>query len=55
MKNKSIKHITIQNNDRDRETIERLTNLVRELTETLAQIVGYDKPISAASTYDCYK
>jgi hypothetical protein len=48
----SFVNVTFENKD---ETIKRLTSLVKELTDMLATVVGYDKPVAAASTYDCYK
>ena len=35
--------------------IKRLEALLKQVTETLAEVSGYDKPVAAASTYDCYK
>jgi hypothetical protein len=49
----SIKLVTF-NEDKD-VRIKRLEALLKELTETLAEVMGYnDKPIAAASTYSCY-
>jgi hypothetical protein len=49
----TIKYVTYKQDDKDTR-IKRLESLLKELTETLAQISGYDKPIAAASTYSCY-
>jgi hypothetical protein len=52
LKDGSFVNVRFENKD---ETIRRLTDLVKELTEILAQITGFDKPIADVSTYDCYK
>jgi hypothetical protein len=50
----TIKLVTYKQ-DEDKQRIKRLEALLKELTETLAQISGYDnKPIASASTYSCY-
>ena len=53
MKDGTIKLVTFTE-DKDAR-IKRLEALLKEVTETLAEVMGYDKPIAAASTYDCYK
>jgi hypothetical protein len=54
-KDGTIKYVSYKQDD-DKTRIKRLEALLRELTQTLAEIVGYnDKPIAAASSYDCYK
>jgi hypothetical protein len=50
----TIEHVTYKPEDKDAR-IKRLEALLKQVTETLAQVTGYDKPIAAASTYDCYK
>jgi hypothetical protein len=53
MKDGTIKLVTFTE-DKD-QRIKRLEALLKELTETLAEVMGYnDKPIAAASTYSCY-
>jgi hypothetical protein len=50
----TIKLVTFKQEDKDAR-IKRLESLLKELTETLAEVMGYnDKPIAAASTYSCY-
>jgi len=51
MKDGSIVNVTIENKD---ETIRRLADLLKEVTETLSEVLGYDKAVAAASTYSCY-
>jgi len=53
MKDGTIKYVTFKPEDKDLR-IQRLEALLKELTETLAEVMGYDKPIAAASTYSCY-
>jgi hypothetical protein len=53
MKDGTIKYVTFKPEDKDLR-IKRLEALLKELTETLAEVMGYDKPIAAASTYSCY-
>jgi hypothetical protein len=54
MKDGTIKLVTFTE-DKDVK-IRRLEALLKEVTQTLADVMGYnDKPIAAASTYDCYK
>jgi hypothetical protein len=50
----TIKLVTYKQEDKDAR-IKRLESLLKEVTETLAEVIGYDKPVAAASTYDCYK
>jgi hypothetical protein len=53
MKDGSIKYVTFAE-DKD-QRIKRLEALLKEVTETLAQITGYnDKEIAPRSSYDCY-
>ena len=53
MKDGTIKLVTF---DEDKDArIKRLEALLKQVTETLAEVIGYDKPVAAASTYDCYK
>ncbi len=54
MRDGTIKYVTFKPEDKDAR-IKRLEALLKEVTETLAEVMGYDKPIAAASTYDCYK
>jgi len=54
MKDGTIKYVTFKQEDKDAK-IKRLEALLKELTETLAEVMGYDKAVAAASTYDCYK
>jgi small-conductance mechanosensitive channel len=49
----TIKLVTF-NEDKD-QRIKRLEALLKELTETLAEVMGYDKLVAGVSTYDCYK
>jgi hypothetical protein len=51
LKDGSIVNVTIENKDAK---IKRLESLLKEMTDLLAQITGFDKPIAAASTYSCY-
>jgi hypothetical protein len=54
MKDGTIKLVTYKQEDKDAR-IKRLEALLKEVTETLADVMGYnDKPIDAASTYSCY-
>jgi hypothetical protein len=43
--------------NQDKERIKRLESLLKEVTEELGKVVGYDKdkPIAPCSSYDCYK
>jgi hypothetical protein len=54
MKDGTIKYVTFKPEDKDAR-IKRLEALLKEVTETLAEVSGYDKPVAAASTYDFYK
>jgi hypothetical protein len=54
MRDGTIKYVTFKPEDKDAR-IKRLTDLVKELTDVLAEITGFEKPVAAASTYDCYK
>jgi hypothetical protein len=54
MRDGTIKLVTYKQEDKDAR-IKRLESLLKEVTETLAEVIGYDKPVAAASTYDCYK
>jgi hypothetical protein len=50
----TIKYVTYKQ-DEDKQRIKRLEALLKEVTQTLADVMGYnDKPIAAASTYSCY-
>jgi UDP-glucose 6-dehydrogenase len=53
MKDGTIKYVTFKPEDKD-VRIKRLEALLKDLTETLTEVMGYDKPIAAASTYSCY-
>jgi hypothetical protein len=56
MRDGTIKLITYKHEEEDKDLrIRRLEGLLKEVTDMLAQISGYDKPVAAASTYDCYK
>jgi hypothetical protein len=54
MKDGTIKYVTFEPEDKDAK-IKRLTDLVKELTDLLAQISGYDREIAPAKSYDMYK
>jgi hypothetical protein len=54
MKDGTIKYVTYKQEDKDAR-IKRLEALLKEVTETLSEVMGYDKAVAAASTYDCYK
>jgi hypothetical protein len=54
MKDGTIKYVKFKPEDKDAR-IKRLEALLKEVTETLSEVVGYDKPVAAVSTYDCYK
>jgi len=53
----TIEHVTITSKDEiiESETIERLVALVRELTDMLARVTGYNHEIAPCDSYDCYK
>jgi hypothetical protein len=53
MKDGTIKLVTFKQ-DEDKQRIKRLEALLKEMTDLLSQITGYDKPIASASTYSCY-
>ena len=53
MKDGTIKYVTFKPEDKDAR-IKRLEALLKEMTDLLSQITGYDKPIASASTYSCY-
>ena len=50
----TIKLVTYKQ-DEDKQRIKRLEALLKEVTESLAEVMGVDKPVAAASTYSCYK
>jgi hypothetical protein len=53
MKDGTIKLVTF---DEDKDArIKRLEALLKQVTETLAEVMGYDKLVAGVSTYDCYK
>ena len=53
MKDGTIKLVTF---DEDKDArIKRLEALLKEVTETLAEVMGVDKPVAAASICDCCK
>jgi hypothetical protein len=54
MKDGTIKYVTFKPEDKDA-IIKRLEALLKEVTETLSEVMDYDKAVAAASTYDCYK
>ena len=54
MKDGTIKYVTFKPEDKDAR-IKRLEALLKEVTESLAEVMGVDKPVAAASIYDCYK
>jgi len=54
MKDGTIKYVTFKPEDKDAR-IKRLEALLKEVTESLAEVMGVDKPVAAASTYSCYK
>ena len=53
MRDGTIKYVTFTE-DKDAR-IKRLEALLKEVTETLSEVMEYDKAVAAASTYDCYK
>jgi hypothetical protein len=50
----TIEYVKVKQEDKDAR-IKRLEALLKEVTEALAQLSGFDKPVAAAATYDCYK
>ena len=54
MKDGTIKYVTFKPEDKDAR-IKRLEALLKEVTETLAEVMGVDKPVAAASICDCCK
>jgi hypothetical protein len=55
MRDGTIKYVTFKQEEDKDARIKRLEALLKEVTETLAEVTGYDKPVAAASTYGCYK
>jgi hypothetical protein len=53
LKDGTIKLVTYKQESKDVK-IKRLTDLVKELTDLLAQISGYDREIADVSTYAMY-
>ncbi len=51
----TIEYVTYKQEEDKDARIKRLTELVKELTDVLAELTGFEKPVAAASTYDCYK
>lgn len=49
----TIEYVTFKQEDKDAR-IKRLTELVKELTDVLAELTGFEKPVAAVSTYSCY-
>jgi hypothetical protein len=51
----TIEYIRFKHEDDKDARIKRLVALVKELTAVLSELTGFEKPVAAASTYDCYK